>query len=317
MHPLARKIGLLVSLFCLVLGLFLLGYNLHFIPREATSLALNLWPVLLVGAGIVLVVDTAAKRRSTRSAGVEARVHPLPVPPQARELACGVQFSYGRLSVEAAQSEPTLRAEYEGPAHLPAISSEAIGAAASVSVAMSQPMFPSNFQLHNTWRLSLPPRLPLRLSLDLHEAGLFLDMRGLVVDSLELKADAGRQEIYFCRPLHKLSARLYSSSADLTIVLPARTHARVRLLNPFCRVDYPQGDLEKRGDGSLVSTSAGEAGGSIDVAIDGPIKNLVLDVEDLGPLSPPRRSVERRQGRASPATGTSRKPPARQARRKT
>jgi hypothetical protein len=308
MHPLARKIGLLVSLFCLVLGLFLLGYNLRFIPQGATSVVLNLWPVLLVGAGIVLVVDTAAKRRSTRSAGVEARVHPLPVPPGARELACGVQFSYGRLSVEAAQGEPTLRAEYEGPAHLPAISAETIGAAATISVAMSQPMFPSHFQLRNTWRLSLPPRLPLRLSLDLHEAGLFLDMRGLSVDSLDIKADAGQQEIYFSRPPHKLSARLYSSSSDLTIVLPARTHARVRLLNPFCRVDYPQGDLEKRDDGSLVSTGADVAAGSIDVAIDGPIKNLVLDVEDLGPLSAPGQPVPRKPGKSKAAAGAPRRP---------
>ncbi len=287
MHPLARKIGLLVSLFCLVLGLFLLGHNMRFIPLEATAVVLNLWPVLLVGAGIVLVVDSAAKRRFTRPSGVEAKVHPLPVPDGARELACRVQFSYGRLSVGAAQGEPTLRTEYAGPVPPPAIAAETIGPAASMTLAMSQPMFPSHFQLHNTWRLSLPPRLPLRLALDLHEAGLFLDLRDLAVESLDIKAGAGQQEIFLCRPRHSLTARLYSSSADLTVVLPARTHARVRLLNPFCRVDYPQGDLEKRDDGSLASLGADAAAGSIDVSIDGPIKNLVIDVEDAGPALAP------------------------------
>ena len=198
-----------------------------------------------------------------------------------------------------AQGEPSLRAEYAGPAQSPAIASETIGAAASVSLAMSQPMFPSHFQLHNTWGLSLPGRIPLRLTLDLHEASLSLDMRGLVIDSLDVKADAGPQEIIFGRPSHKLSARLYSSSSDLTIVLPARTHARLRLLNPFCRVDYPQGDLEKRDDGSLVSTSADPAAGTIDVAIDGPIKNLVLDVED----APAARVPAARQPAHAPAPG--------------
>jgi hypothetical protein len=315
MHPLARKIGLLVSLFCLVLGLFLLGYNLRFIPQKATSVVINLWPILLVGAGIVLVVDTAAKRRFTRSSGVEAKVHPLPVPAGARELACRVQFSYGRLSLGAAGGEATLRTEYAGPVQPPAIASETIGSAASVTLAMSQPMFPSHFQLHNTWRLSLPGRLPLRLSLDLHEAGLFLDMRGLAVETLDVKADAGQQEIFFCRPQHSLSARLYSSSSDLTIVLPARTHARVRLLNPFCRVDYPQGDLEKRDDGSLVSIGADAAAGSIDVAIDGPIKNLVLDVEESGPPAPTGRP---RPGAGKKTAGAPRgRPPARRLPRKT
>jgi hypothetical protein len=167
-----------------------------------------------------------------------------------------------------------------GTAPLPTISSEMMGSAASLSVAMSQPIFPSHFQLRNTWRLALERSLPLRLVLDLHEASLFLDLRDLTIDSLEMRAGTGRQEIFFGQRPRKVSARLYSSSGDLTIVLPARTFFRVRLLNPFCRVDYPQGDLEKREDGSLVSTSADEAEGSVDIELDGPIKNLVLDVEE-------------------------------------
>jgi hypothetical protein len=325
MHPLAKKIGLLVSLFCLIIGLFLLGYNLRFIPENATSVAINLWPVLLVGAGIVLVVDSAKKRSFTRSAGVETHEYGLPVPPGVRELACRVQFSYGRLFVGAASGEPRLWTEQVGLATAPAISAEAIGAAASVSLSMSQPIFPAHFQLHNTWRLSLPPDLPLRLALDLHEASLFLDLREVAIDSLEMKAGTGQQEIFFCRPSHKLSARLYSSSADLTIVLPARTFARVRLLNPFCRVDYPQGDLEKREDGSLVSTTAVETAGSVDVDIDGPIKNLVLDVEDLAPARevprPGTRGPQRRRqagsGRAAGGAGSKARPSSRARRPKT
>ena len=301
MHPLARKIVLLVSLFCLVIGLFLLGYNLHVITEGATAVALNLWPVLLVGAGILLVVDSAKKRRFTRSADIEARDHDLPIPETARELGCRVQFSYGRLFLGAAPGEARLRTEQVAATAGPAISSETIGGTASVSLLMNQPFFPAHFQLHNTWRLSLPPSLPLRLVLDLHEASLFLDLRELRVDSLEMKADTGQQEIYFCKPQHTLSARLYSSSSDLTVIFPSRTFVHVRLLNPFCRVDYPQGDLEKREDGSLVSSAAPQSAGSIDIDIDGPIKNLVLDVEES---TPPRRTARqgpRKRAAASPS----------------
>ncbi len=280
MHPLTKRIGLLVSLFCLAIGLFLLGYNLGAITEDATAFALNLWPVLLVLAGIMLVVDSAKKRRFTRSSGIETREQPLPIPPGTREVSCAVQFSYGRLFVGPADGSARLRTEQVGSAPQPTISTEVMGSAASLSVAMSQPIFPSHFQLSNTWRLALERSLPMRLTLDLHEANLFLDLRELAIDSLEMRADTGRQEIFFGRRPRKVSARLYSSSGDLTIVLPARAFFRVRLLNPFCRVDYPQGDLEKREDGSLVSTSADEAAGSIDIELDGPIKNLVLDVDE-------------------------------------
>ena len=280
MHPLTKRIGLLVSLFCLAIGLFLLGYNLGAIREDATVFALNLWPVLLVAAGIMLVVDSAKKSRFTRFSGVVTREHTLAAPSGARELSCSVQFSYGRLFVGSADGSAYLRTEQVASAPMPTISAEMMGSAASLSIAMSQPFFPSHFQLSNTWRLALERSLPMRLALDLHEASLFLDLRDLAIDSLEMRADTGRQEIFFGRRPRKVSARLYSSSGDLTIVLPARAFFKVRLLNPFCRVDYPQGDLEKREDGSLVSTSADEAAGSIDIELDGSIKNLVLDVEE-------------------------------------
>jgi hypothetical protein len=280
MHPLTKRIGLLVSLFCLAIGVFLLGYNLGAITEDATAFALNLWPMVLVVAGIMLVVDSAKKSRFTRSSGIQIREQPLPIPPGAREVSCSVQFSYGRLFVGPADGSGRLRTEQVGSTPLPTISAEVMGSAASLSVAMSQPIFPSHFQLKNTWRLALERSLPMRLALDLHEASLFLDLRELAIDSLEMRADTGRQEIFFGRRPRKVSARLYSSSGDLTIVLPARAFFKVRLLNPFCRVDYPQGDLEKREDGSLVSTSADESAGSIDIELDGPIKNLVLDVDE-------------------------------------
>jgi hypothetical protein len=107
-----------------------------------------------------------------------------------------------------------------------------------------------------------------------------MDLRKLDVESLDLRTDSGAQEVLLGRPSRKLSGQIYSSGSDLSLVLPSRVFAWVRLLNPFCRVDYPQGDFEKREDGSLVTPSAVDARGSVEIAVDGPIRNLVLDIEE-------------------------------------
>jgi len=134
--------------------------------------------------------------------------------------------------------------------------------------------------LTNTWRLELPEGIPLRLSLQLHGADLRMDMRQLNVESIELRTESGSQEILLGKPHHKISGAIYASGSNVSVVLPAHVFSWVRLLNPFCRVDYPQGDLEKRQDGSLITPSAPDTHGSVEIDVDGPIRNLVLDIED-------------------------------------
>ena len=64
----------------------------------------------------------------------------------------------------------------------------------------------------------------------------------------------------------------------------------VRLLNPFCRLDYPQGDMEKREDGSLVTPRAAPGAGSVEIEVDGPIRDLVLDIEESEDARPARET---------------------------
>ena len=282
MHPLTKRIALLVSIFSLVIGLFLLGNNFHFISEEAKSVAINLWPILLVIAGIMLVVDSTRKRVSAGASSVRTLQFPIPFSPASAELTFRVQFSYGKLVVGCAADAPRLVTEQIGHGPPPTITQEIMGDRSEVSVAISQPLFPAHFQLRNTWRLELPGKTPLRIILQLHEADLRMDLRKLDVEALELRTDSGAQEVLLGRPRKKLSGDIYSSGGDLSLVLPSRVFAWVRLLNPFCRVDYPQGDLEKREDGSLVTPTALATHGSVEIAVDGPIRTLVLDIEDAG-----------------------------------
>jgi hypothetical protein len=280
MPPLAKRIVLLASLFSLVIGLFLLGNNLGLISQEAKTTALNLWPVLLVIAGFMLLADSTRKRSYVRAARMQMLQFPISLAPTSTELSCRVQFSYGRLEVRKALAGPRLLTEQVGPSAEPVISEEVIGARSELAITISQPLFPSHFQLSNTWHLELPSAMPLRLSLQVHEAALSLDLRDLDVESLELRMNAGFQRIQLGRPAKKLTGQIYASGSDLSLILPTRVFAWVRLLNPFCRVDYPQGDFVKREDGSLITPASAEAKGSVEIDIDGPIRALVLDIED-------------------------------------
>ncbi len=280
MHPLTRRIALLVSGFSLVLGFFLLASNLQLIPPQSREIAIGLWPLILVISGILLVVDSFRKRRYTHSTMSQSRSYPLPVPPAAGGLLCRVGFSYGKLGVAAAQDSPSLIVQQFGSAGDPTILRETRGATSVLSLAMAKPLFPSSFQLHNTWQLGLPRALPLTLELSLHEADLYLDLRRLSVENLDVRADTGEQKLILGDGQNKLAGQIYSSASVLSITLPSQAYSRVILLNPFCKIDYPQGDFERREDGSFVSASPEGGSRSVEISIDGPIKYLVLDVED-------------------------------------
>ena len=89
----------------------------------------------------------------------------------------------------------------------------------------------------------------------------------------------GSEEIFFGVPQKKLAGQIYCASGDISIFLPSGVFTWVRLLNPFCRVEYPQGDIEKREDGSLVTRAVADSQSSIELTVDGPLRRLVLDIE--------------------------------------
>ena len=280
MQRLTRRILLLVSLASVVLGLFLLGANLGFIPGVVTEFAVNLWPLVLLAGGGILLADSLTKRRRTRTSVPVKHRHELPLEPETREVTCRIQFSYGRLEVDAADGVPYLVCEHTGPVPEPLVEQAVRGGLASLSLSLPQPLFPAAFQLSNTWHLALPPALPVSLDLHLHEAVLHLDLRGLPVERLDLRADSGAQEILLGNRQRHLAARVTSSSSDLVIVVPSSARVEVALLNPFCRIEFPQGDFERREDGVLVSSRADPDAGRVELALDGALRSIVLDVDD-------------------------------------
>jgi hypothetical protein len=278
MHPLPKRIALLIAIGSFVIGLFLLGYNLRIISESAVSIVVNLWPVLLVIGGIFLLFDSTRKRITTGEAAPTTREFALPLDGAPTEVACHIQFSYGTLRV--ASGAARLLTEQHGTAPEPTITRQVLGQRSEIGIVAGQPLFPSHFQLHNRWSLELPERMPLRLSVHLHESNLHMDLRALEIESLTLRAEAGVQEILLGKPRRTVKAQLYSSGGSLSLTLPADVFTWVRLLNPFCRVDYPQGDLMRREDGSFVTTGEQKSRESVEIEVDGPLRTLVLDITD-------------------------------------
>ncbi|HEY9595748.1 MAG TPA: hypothetical protein VHE79_14815, partial [Spirochaetia bacterium] len=172
MHPLAKRIVLLVSIFSLVAGLFLLGYNLSFFSRDTMTTVLNFWPLLLVAAGFLMLFDSTKRRVFAHATGIATRHFPLPLDDGCTELSCSVQFSYGTLTARDATGPVGLTTEQPAPSVAPTIAREVVGARNAVSVAMTQPLFPSQPPTPNVWTLELPNRIPLRIAMKLHEAEL-------------------------------------------------------------------------------------------------------------------------------------------------
>jgi hypothetical protein len=278
MPVLARRIALLFSGFLLVIGLFLLAYNLELIPESDVTTALNLWPLLLVLAGFMLVGDSTRKRVSAQASRRSTQEYALPFESGFTELGMRVQFSYGKLFAEPAATTPRLVVESFDSRPAPTIRQDVVGDRSDVSIGVSQPLFPSHVEMGSTWRLQLPRAVPLRLSFQLHEADMRLDLRRLTVESIDLRTDSGTQEVLLGPPRAKLNGQIYCSGSNLSLVLPPNVFAMVRLLNPFCRVDFPQGDLERREDGSLITPRTADSRGKVEIDVDGPIRALVLDI---------------------------------------
>jgi hypothetical protein len=280
MPHLVRWIVLCISVFCAVLGVFLLGSNLELIPLQAAAAMFNLWPVLLISVGILLFVDSVRKRKFTRTSGITRKSVPIDGDADAHEVLYRVDFASGRLQVEARENT-VLQCERIGPMPDPVIVRENRGPVRVVSLSLDRPVFSSFDQIQNAWVLGIARRTPVQFEIRLHEAHLLMDLRRLPVDRIDLRADTGTHEIVLGAECSRLKGRIYSSSDRLSITLPAGIYARVNLVNPFCSVEWPQGDLERSEDGSFFSPAAPvPEGESMEINVDGPIKRLVLDVAE-------------------------------------
>jgi uncharacterized membrane protein len=283
MKAVTRKIVLLVSISSVIVGCILIVFQTGVIPRDFgafLSTLINLWPITLVIAGIIFLRDSFLRQRYLlRHAAVEKALA-IPTGEHPREINMDVAFSYGNLIVKAG-ADDTSRLSYKqfGPMPDPVVEISTIGQTVIVKLHKPKPYLSPHFRIRNIWDLTLAGTILHNIVLALHESDLTLDLRRLLIGKLSLKTDSGRHSIFFPKTPDKVEGEIYSASDRLELIIPDESFLRLNLLNPFCRVEFPQGDFEKKEDGSILSAPEKGDFGLIELTVDGPLKQLLIDIE--------------------------------------
>ncbi len=282
MKAVTKKIDLLISISSVVIGCILIVFQTGIIPKDFgafLSTLIDFWPVTLVIAGIIFLRDSFLRQRYIQRHAAIEKALALPMGGHPREINLDVSFSYGNLTVKAGGEDTSLlRYEQFGPMPDPVIESSTIGHSTIVKLHKPKPYLSPHFRIRNIWNLALARNICHNLTLAIHESDLTLDLRRLLIGKIALKTDSGRHSLFFPKSSDKLEGEIYSSSDRLELVVPDQSFLRLNLLNPFCRVDFPQGDFEKKEDGSIISTPEKNDFGLIELTVDGPLKQLIIDI---------------------------------------
>jgi hypothetical protein len=282
MKMVAKRIVILISISSVLIGCLLIVFQLNVIPKDLsafTAVLINFWPITLIIAGAIFLRDSFLRQQYLRHHAAVEKTLAITYPFRPREVSLEILFSFGNLVVNATDGESELlRCEQVGPMPDPVIEQTAVGNTSHVKIHKPKPYLSPHFRVRTVWSLSLARRIPHNLSLSIHETDLTLDMRELRVEKLSLKTNSGRHSLYFPESDEKFEGDIYSSSDRLELIVPDESFLRLNLLNPFCRVDFPQGDFEKKEDGSIISNERKSEFGLIELSIDGPLKQLVLDI---------------------------------------
>jgi hypothetical protein len=282
MKAVTKKIVLLVSISSVIIGCILIVYQTGIIPEgfgRFLSTLINFWPVTLVIAGIIFLRDSFLRQRYLQRHAAVEKTLAIPIHSDPREINLDISFSYGNLKIDAGDDDTThLHYESFGPMPDPVVESGAIGHTAIVKLHKPKPYFSPHFRVRNTWNLRLPRNIHHNLTLAIHESDLLLDVRHLLLGKLALKTDTGRHRLFFPASPEKVEGEIYSSSDRLELNIPDASFLRLNLLNPFCHVDFPQGDFEKTENGLIISMPEKSDYGLIELTVDGPLKQLVIDI---------------------------------------
>ncbi|RPJ09323.1 MAG: hypothetical protein EHM28_01865 [Spirochaetaceae bacterium] len=279
-----KKLVLIVSLTFILIGIILIIFQISVIPDSVMGILLvviKLWPLALIAAGIIFLRDALSRRIYIQRTESKSKTLEIPSSNRIKDILYDISFSFGSLSVSRGDAAVTrLFYEQYGSMPEPFIENSEAGSSSLLKIQKPKPFFSPHFTIRNTWNLKVAPDLPVRMDISLHESDLDLDLRGIEADTVNLHANTGMHSIRLGKSTKKTTVNVYSSSSCLSLFIPEESFFRLNLLNPFCRIDYPQGDLEKNEAGTIISSSKKNDFELIEVLVDGPLKHLVVDVID-------------------------------------
>lgn len=273
------KISLLISaVFIIIIGLFLLIYNLNLINESILIFIINLWPLLLIISGSLLFFDSFRKKRFRKKKEIITKDFPLDLYSRKNEIQFNIKFSYGEFYIESAKDKIHLTTIQNDFFPEPVINLDNNGTLPCIDISISKPLLPSPVFLIHKWNLFCKEDIKHNFNIEIHESDILLDFLNIPVETLRLKGDLGNHKIIIGNKQNKFNGKIYSYSKNLTLVLPQNIFAKIHLLNQFCRIDYPQGDFTKSEDGIFVYNA--DKSKTIEILIDGPVNHLLIDIED-------------------------------------
>jgi len=284
MNKITKKIIIVIAISCIFIGALSTAYYLNLIPEQLIKMStvlINLWPLALIIAGIIFVIDSIKKRNYLYKYELNKKIITLPSHKKAQYVCHEIYFAFGALNIEGS-SNSSSQLVYEQISSIPEpqITHQLIGNTFNIKINKLKPYFIQHLRIGKNWLIKLFTNVPYQFNINLHEADLYADLHLLKIEKLYLKADSGIHQIIFGKNQKKTSATIYGASSKLSIIIPNNTFLRLKLLNPFCRLEYPQGDFEKREDGLLISKLSHSDFALIELTVDGPLKNLFIDIDE-------------------------------------
>jgi hypothetical protein len=295
-----RRFGLLGPAILIGLGVVFLLNNLGLLEWTVWETLLRLWPVLIIGIGldlligrrsiwgsllvVVLVLGLAAGAVALyeirpRGAGVESEVIGIPLE-GAREGVVDVDLSVGRLEVQDAEASDLL---VEGELSVQSgedLRSQARSEGETIYYSLSSDLqewrgigIPGSWIGDRVWTLGFNPEIPLRLTIDAGVGEVVLDLSGLTVRELDLSGGVGRLVVTLPEG-SDAEIRMELGVGENVLRVPEGVGVRVRAEGGLAPVTAPSS--YRRGDGVYTSPNYGTAESQVEVEISAGVGAIVI-----------------------------------------
>ncbi len=281
MHSTFKLSLFIIAIFIIIIGLFLLIFNFNLIDENILNLILNLWPLILIILGSLLFYDSFRKKRFRKNKNIRKTEYPFNFPNKINEIQYNIKFSYGELWIGPALDKIQLVTVRNDIFPEPDITRDEYSTIPCINIAINKPILPSPVLLTNLWNLFCNLDVKHNFNITIHESDLFLDLKNIPVENLKLKADLGNHKIIIGDKQRKFKGKIYSYSKKLSLIIPHNIFAKIQLLNQFCHINYPQGDFKKDEDGIFIYNANKNKAKTIEIIVDGPVNNLILDIEEM------------------------------------
>lgn len=205
-----------------IIGVLLIVIGLVFLLRTLGILRIDwgaIWPLLIIGLGILVVVSATRRPEGQRSASV-----PLV---GAERAEVEMRMGAGRFHIKAGAAPETLVTVESGEDDVD-VDVRREGPLARIRLRQDAPWFPVGWWRGSIeWRVSLSGEVPIRLDLGAGAGDFVVDLLGLRVAAARLSVGAAQLRVRLPQPAGDVPVHLTAGAAGVTIEVPPGVEMKV------------------------------------------------------------------------------------------